>query len=135
MLALYQEDPACDNRSPTVTSCQQTIRFLLNHPDRGRVILLVENDIPCGYAILIPYWSNEFAGTLLFIDELFVKPEFRGRGIATAFLQWLSTAPPFNAVSLALEVSERNDRARRLYASLGFTPRTYTMMICPLPLA
>ncbi len=34
-----------------------------------------------GYAILIPYWSNEFGGNLLFIDELFVSPAF---GAATA---------------------------------------------------
>ena len=128
MLALYTEDPACYVRQPTAESCRQTIRFLLDHPDRGQIILMLDNNHPCGYAILIPYWSNEFAGTVLFIDELFVKPNHRGRGIATEFLRSLTVNPPFDAISLALEVSPKNDRARRLYAAMGFAPRTYTMM-------
>jgi hypothetical protein len=30
-----------------------------------------------GYALLIPYWSNELGGTLLYVDEIFVIPEAR----------------------------------------------------------
>jgi len=132
MLALYAEDPACNGKRPTLDSCRQTIRFLLQHPERGRIILLTENEILCGYAILIPYWSNEFAGTLLFVDELFVMPELRGRGIATAFLNSLKNTPPFEAVGLSIEGTKRNARAKRLYGQLGFADRANEMMICPL---
>jgi GNAT superfamily N-acetyltransferase len=134
MLGLYAEDPACNGECPTVDSCEHTIRFLLDHPDRGRIILFSDNQTLRGYAILIPYWSNEFAGTLLFIDELFVKPEFRGRGIATAFLQSLKSKAPFDAVAIALEVTEKNTRARRLYSAMGFSERKNTVMTCRLAL-
>ena len=92
-----------------------------------RVIIKVILDVPgckeCGY------WSNEFGGNLLFVDELFVKPESRNRGIGRNFFEYINTERPFAGVVCALEVAPNNDRARRLYASLGFEPRSYTMMI------
>ena len=82
----------------------------------------------CGYALLIPYWSNEFGGTLLFVDELFVDEAHRGQGIARSFLTFLAGDRPYRAVALALEVSPRNERARALYESLGFHQRHHEMM-------
>jgi ribosomal protein S18 acetylase RimI-like enzyme len=38
------------------------------------------------------------------------------------FLQYLDAVRPFEAISLALEVSPGNTRARRLYEALGFRP-------------
>ena len=50
------------------------------------------------------------------VDELYVLPEHRGSGLATALLQRLVGADeslwPAGAVALALEVSPRNERAR-----------------------
>jgi hypothetical protein len=43
-----------------------------------------------GYALLIPYWSNEFGGVLLFVDELFVLREVRNRGIGHSFFRFLT---------------------------------------------
>ena len=54
-----------------------TIRTLLTEPSRGLIVCFLYRDGPVGYALLIPYWSNEFGGTLLFIDELFVIPQAR----------------------------------------------------------
>ena len=78
--------------------------------------------------MLIPYWSNEFGGTLLFVDELFVDEAFRGRGIARSFLAFVAEQRPYQAVALALEVTPRNVRARALYESLGFHQRHHQML-------
>ena len=40
------------------------------------MLFLEQHDIR-GYAIVIPFWSNEVGGNVLFIDELFVKPPAR----------------------------------------------------------
>ena len=121
MQALYAEDePASEadfRRFPA------TIDLVLREPGRGRIILFRESGSLVGYALLIPYWSNEFGGTLLFVDELYVNPEARSRGIGRRFFELLSNEPPFAAVAIALEVSPRNTRARALYESLGFIPR------------
>jgi ribosomal protein S18 acetylase RimI-like enzyme len=85
-----------------------------------------------GYALLIPYWSNEFGGVLLFVDELFVLREVRNRGIGHSFFRFLTPDRPFDAVALGLEVSPHNAKARRLYESLGFKPRKTSVLVLPL---
>jgi ribosomal protein S18 acetylase RimI-like enzyme len=118
MRALYTEDEAA---SPVDQSrFALNVELLVAQPFRGRVVLLIEDATICGYALLIPYWSNEFGGTLLYIDEMFVMPAARGRGIGRRFFRHLDDTRPFDAVALALEVSPSNTRARRLYESLGF---------------
>lgn len=105
-----------------------TIDRLLAEPSRGRAVLCMRDGVLCGYALLISYLSNEFGGTLLFVDELFVDEQYRGQGIAQAFLAFVAETRPFDAVALALEVTPGNVRARALYERLGFRPRHHAMM-------
>jgi GNAT superfamily N-acetyltransferase len=131
MRALYIEDePAFavdQGRFP------HTIEFLLAEPSRGSVIVFEEGTTSCGYSILIPYWSNEFGGTLLCVDELFVVPEVRNRGIGHRFFEFLARTRPFDAIAIALEVSPGNLRAQRLYQSIGFRPWRNATLIRRLP--
>ena len=121
MRALYTEDQAA---SPVDQSrFAANIEFLVSHPSRGRIVLFREGGSLCGYALVIPYWSNEFGGTLLFVDEMLVVPEARNQGIGRSFFKYLDEGRPFEAVALALEVSPSNNSARRFYESLGFRPR------------
>lgn len=126
MHALYAKDKAPahldQSRFPL------NIEFLITHPSRGRIVLFSDGAVPRGYAILIPYWSNEFGGTLLFADELFVVAESRSRGIGRSFFRYLDDTRPFEAVALALEVSPGNHGARRLYESLGFSHREDSLL-------
>ena len=105
-----------------------TIRTLLTEPSRGPIVLFLYRDGPVGYALLIPYWSNEFGGTLLFVDELFVIAQARSRGIARQFFAFLAASRPFRAVALALEVDPTNERAKNLYESIGFERRPYSTL-------
>ena len=105
-----------------------TLDRLLSEPSRGRVVLGMLDGAVVGYALLIPYWSNEFGGIVCLLDELLVEEKFRGRGIARAFLTFLDEHRPFDAVAIALEVSARNTRARALYEGMGFEPRPLQMM-------
>jgi GNAT superfamily N-acetyltransferase len=126
MRGLYAEDQAASPVDPSLFP--RTIDFLLTQRARGRIILFEEDQSLRGYALLIPYWSNEFGGTLLFVDEIFVLPEARRRGIAKAFFQFLDEQKPYDAVALALEVTPANAAARRLYQSLGFHPRSNSIL-------
>ncbi len=105
-----------------------TIERLLAEPSQGRVLLFMREGVLAGYALLIPYWSNEFGGTVLLVDEILVEKAYRGQGIARAFFGFIAETPPFEAVALALEVSPKNDHARALYEALGFQDRSLRMM-------
>ncbi len=126
MRGLYDADPPDPNVDPA--KFPVTIDRLLTEPSRGRIVLFVEDGALRGYAVLIPYWSNEFGGVVLFVDELFVDTSFRGRGIGKAFFAFLERERPYDAGVLALEVSQRNASARALYESLGLRERSLRMM-------
>jgi len=118
MRRLYEEDRGdfeVDN-----SRFAPNIEHLITHPSTGQIVLFLKDSELRGYALLVPYWSNEFGGTLLFVDELFVVPEFRNRGIGRGFFSYVEQEPPFKPVALGLAVNPGNGRARRLYESLGF---------------
>ena len=123
MDGLYADDASVDRGRFALT-----IVRLLTEPERGRIVLFKRDGAVCGYGLLIPYWSNEFGGTLLWVDELFVDEACRGQGIARAFLASVAEQRPYHAVALALEVNTRNVRARALYESMGFAERHNEMM-------
>jgi GNAT superfamily N-acetyltransferase len=127
MRGLYQEDPA--SHPVDEAHFQRTIAHLLAHPEAGQIVLFMDGKTPAGYAVLISYWSNEFGGNLLFIDELFVSQSHRGKGIAKQFFGYLEQNPPAGTVALALEVTPANAKARGLYESLGFAKRKNDVLI------
>jgi GNAT superfamily N-acetyltransferase len=131
MRELYATDAPRLNVNPETFPA--TIDRLLAEPSRGRVLLFMRDDALAGYALLIPYWSNEFGGIVVLIDELLVEKDFRGQGIARSFFAFIERDRPFDAVGLALEVSPKNSRARTLYESMEFTERPLGMMTRRLP--
>jgi ribosomal protein S18 acetylase RimI-like enzyme len=126
MRGLYSEDKGASavdqSRFPL------NIAFLIVQPSRGRIVLFSEAGLLRGYALLIPYWSNELGGTLLFVDEIFVIPEARNKGIGKSFFRSLEEQRPFDAVAISLEVSPSNAAARRLYESLGFSHQNNSVL-------
>jgi ribosomal protein S18 acetylase RimI-like enzyme len=116
--ALYRGDPGTNQI--TGEKIGRTIRRLHSNPQRGGIIIFEEGTAIIGYSILIFYWSNEFGGDILHIDELYVKPEYRERGAATSFLKHILQAFKNRTVALQLEVTSSNTRAMNYYQKLGF---------------
>jgi GNAT superfamily N-acetyltransferase len=118
ILALYQDDP--HGQHMTRDKISRTFDALARHPDYGSILVFEQENRILGYAILINFWSNEYGGIILTIDELLVIPAYRGKGIGTAFIQFLMNRRYNDFVVLKLEVLPYNQRALRLYESLGF---------------
>jgi len=75
-----------------------------------------------GYALLFKFWYSEFGGMILNIDELFIHPDFRDRGIASHYLSTL-TKRKGDYVALSLEVLPQNEKALALYKRIGFAEK------------
>lgn len=119
MLALYREDPEGEPLTPA--KIWRTLAELRQHPEKGRILMFWVEEMIVGYGLIIVYWSNEFGGNILCIDELFVKTEWRNQGIATQFFAILPVNPLFECVAgLQLEVTPSNARALRYYQRIGF---------------
>jgi diamine N-acetyltransferase len=117
--AFYREDQPGTEMTPE--RFLATVRELQADKGKGTIFVFDSEESLVGYCILINYWSNELGGTVLCVDELFVVPERRGRGIATEFLGLIAKVAPEGCRALQLEAGARNRRAQRLYGKLGFT--------------
>lgn len=100
---------------------RRSLRGLAEHPDRGQVVVAEADGCVAGYAIVIWFWSNEYGGLLAVVDELWVEPGQRGRGVASGLFAWLRRQYP-ELVGLDLEVSPENDQALGWYQRRGFVP-------------
>lgn len=103
---------------------------LLEGIPHGAVYLIGPARAPIGYVVVTFGWSVEFGGLDAFIDEIYVRPAVRGRGIASDVLIALPRALADAGVqAIHLEVDRSNDVAQRLYARAGFQARDRYMLM------
>ncbi len=81
-----------------------------------------------GFALLALTWSQEAGGLVVWVEELFVKPEYRGQGLGKGFFAWLEEHYP-NASRFRLEIEPDNHRAEALYRQMGFDFLDYRQMV------
>jgi ribosomal protein S18 acetylase RimI-like enzyme len=103
---------------------------LLDGSPHGVVYLMGPQRAPIGYVVISFGWSVEFGGMDGFVDEIFVRPGVRGRGIGAEVLSQLAKAlGEAGMKALHLEVRKDDARTRRFYEKLRFAPRDdYTLM-------
>jgi GNAT superfamily N-acetyltransferase len=93
----------------------------VREPARGEVLVIERSGAAVGYAILVPFWSNEFRGEALILDELYVSPGARGGAGADALARIEERARARGVKLLALEVLPEAQRVHALYQRAGFT--------------
>lgn len=87
----------------------------------GRIWLLEHHGEPVGYVVLAFDFSLEYGGRCGFIDELYLKAPYRGKGWGSWLLQYLVTYCRQNQFgALLLEAAHTNEGAARLYERFGF---------------
>jgi GNAT superfamily N-acetyltransferase len=88
--------------------------FLLLARDRGRIV---------GVAYVATILSAEHCGIVAWLEELYVLPDHRSRGIGTALVTAvLARARETGIVAIDLEIDANNNRVESLYQRFGFRP-------------
>ena len=82
---------------------------------------------PCGFALLSKTFSQEAGGLSVTIEEIYIEPEHRGKGLGTSFFEFLKREIP--AMRFRIEVEDYNDGAKRLYERMGFELLPYLQMV------
>jgi ribosomal protein S18 acetylase RimI-like enzyme len=100
---------------------RRALAQLLSDARLGRVYLIEASGELAGYLVLTFGFSLEFKGRDAFVDELFLRAEFRGRGIGTRALSVAEGACRAEGVrALHLEVERANTGAQEVYRRAGF---------------
>lgn len=79
-----------------------------------------------GYGMAAKSFSTEFGKPCIWVEDLYLKPEYRGQGIGSAFLTYMARQYP-DAI-LRLEGEAENERAIAVYEKSGFQVLPYMEM-------
>jgi GNAT superfamily N-acetyltransferase len=97
------------------------LRNFLADESLGKAYLVQQEDEVLGYIILTLGYSLEYRGRDAFIDEFYIRPTHRGKGIGTQMLAFAEDAcRELGVRSLHLEVDFENSDAQRLYDRVGY---------------
>lgn len=99
----------------------RTIAQFMQNSQLGRLWVICAGEEPIGYLALTLGYSFEFGGYDAFIDELYIRADYRGRGVGTLALQVAENAcRALQVRALHLEVDRENVSAQGLYRKVGF---------------
>lgn len=97
---------------------------LLGGSPHGAVWLIGPRRAPVGYIVLTFGWSIEFGGLDAIIDELYIRPAVRKRGMGLEALNAVAKAMREAGVrALHLEVDRTDDVTQRFYQRAKFELR------------
>jgi len=88
----------------------------------SHILLARDDGETLGFAQIFSYFSTVRLGPALILEDLYVEPEARKRGIATALLESaVAHARSVNARAMFLETAIDNETAQRVYERNGWT--------------
>ena len=89
---------------------------------------IFENDNQViGYSLLAKSFSTEYGLPCIWIEDLYLKPDFRNKGIGSNFFKHIEVLYP-NTL-LKLEVERENIKALNMYKKNQYQPLEYLEMI------
>jgi ribosomal protein S18 acetylase RimI-like enzyme len=103
---------------------KEAVTPLLTTDHSGRIWFVKLESVHVGYVALCFGYSIEFRGRDAFVDELYIVPEHRGKGVGKEVLRLVEPeAKKLGVKALHLEVAHENDPAKHLYQTFGFEAR------------
>lgn len=121
ILSLIKELAEYERLSHEVVATEEQLREeLFGERPVAEVIIAYAQDQPVGFALFFHNMSTFLGRRGLYLEDLYVKPEFRGRGFGRAMLVYLARlAVERNCGRLEWAVLDWNEPAIRFYEKLG----------------
>ena len=90
ILFFIKELASYENMLGDVVATEDLLREWIFEKKKAEVILAEENGDPVGFALFFHNFSTFLGRAGIYLEDLFVKPEYRGKGIGKALLQKLA---------------------------------------------
>lgn len=107
---------------------EETFQTVLSNNPFVAGYLFELNGNVAGYALLSFTYSNEVAGKVLWIEEVYVQPNYQGNGLAKELFEFIDQEYGNKVKRVRLEVSPDNKSILKLYEKLGFKTLDYIQM-------
>ena len=93
-----------------------------------RGVLVCDGEEVVGYVYMTFCYSAEVGGRCVFIEEIFLKEEHRGKGYGKQIMAWMEAEYP-EVRRFRLEVTQVNKSAIALYEGSGYHYLRYDQMV------
>ena len=124
ILSLIRELAEYERLSHEVVATEGLLRESLFGERRGAEVLIACcKGAPAGFALFFHSFSTFLGRPGIYLEDLYVKPKFRGRGIGRALLAHLARlAKECGCGRIEWAVLDWNEPAIKLYKSIGAVP-------------
>lgn len=118
--ALASYEKLSSDVTATAAQLERTLFPPAAEAPAAHCILAFVNEVPAGFALYFFNYSTFLAKSGLYLEDLFVKPEFRGAGVGKALLLHLAKiANARGCGRMEWSVLDWNEPAKGFYRSLG----------------
>ena len=129
LLEFMQAYYAFDGHGFDESKARLALTTLLRDTRLGLAWLILDDDAAVGYVVLCFGYSLEWLGRDAFVDEFYLREEYRGRGWGRATMEFVEEAARSAGIrALHLEVVRENTKALELYRQLGFREHPSTFL-------
>ncbi len=125
MMRVFYASPAVLSNGSEEIFLSDVENCVNDNPYLEGYIIENANDVQ-GYAMVAKSFSTEFGKHCIWIEDLYIKDEYRGMGFGSMALKYIEEKYP--DALFRLEVEEENERAVKIYKKCGFEVLPYMEM-------
>ena len=124
ILSFIRELAGYERLSHEVSATEDLLRYhLFGERRTAEAVIGHHGDEPASFALFFHNFSTFLGRPGIYLEDLYVKPEFRGKGIGRAILVYLAgLAKERGCGRLELSVLDWNEPAIKLYSGIGAVP-------------
>lgn len=127
MLVFYASDALLVHPSETVL--RKTLSDALGDTPYLKGYGFEENGVLAGYGMVAMSYSTEVGGLCAWIEDIYIRPQYRGKGYGTGFLKFVKEHYEDRVVRIRLEAEPENETAMAVYRKAGFEILGYTQLV------
>lgn len=122
LMKAFVDEFAEYERVSTVISEEQLRQDGFGARPKFQVLIAAVDGVPAGYALFFDCYSSLRGGHGILLEDLFVRPAFRGRSVGRALLARIARiTEDARAFGIMFNVLDWNDGAIRFYRRIGAT--------------
>lgn len=123
ILSLIKEIAEYEKMSKEVIATEETLLEYIFKNNRAEVVILELDKNPIGYALFFYNFSTFVGRSGLYLEDIFIKKEFRGRGIGKEVFKFLARkAREEGCKRMEWVCLDWNEPSINFYKSLGAIP-------------
>ncbi|MGN1042706.1 MAG: GNAT family N-acetyltransferase [Christensenellales bacterium] len=108
---------------------EKTFSLLMQENPYARCYIYETEGKKAAYLLISITYSNECGGIVVWLEEMFVLPRYRSRGIGSELFRYVENEYKNAACRFRLEATRENERAIALYKKLGYHVFDYLQMV------